>query len=51
MENIELTQAEREARNKYMKEWRANNKDKIKQYQKSYWNKKAKEMEAEERAN
>lgn len=31
------------ARKSYMAKWRHNNKDKIKQYQKNYWDKKAKE--------
>lgn len=31
----------KEARNKYMKEWRAKNKDKVKVIQERYWKKKA----------
>lgn len=33
-----------EARNAYYKEYRKNNKEKIKKYNKNYWEKKAKEM-------
>lgn len=31
----------REARNAYAREWRARNRDKIKQYNQNYWTKKA----------
>lgn len=31
------------ARNKYLKEWRAKNKDKIRKYNQTYWSKKARE--------
>lgn len=37
----------KEVRNAYMREWRKNNKDKVKQYHETYWTKKAKEMEVE----
>lgn len=39
----EAAAARRAYMNAYMKKWRHNNKDKIKQYQKNYWDKKAKE--------
>ena len=35
----------RELRKKYYKEWRKKNKEKVKQYMKNYWEKKAKEIE------
>lgn len=31
----------REIRNAYMREWRARNKDKVKEHQERYWSKKA----------
>lgn len=31
----------REARNKYMREWRRKNREKVKQYQRKYWERKA----------
>lgn len=34
----------KEARNAYLREWRKKNKEKVKQYQDRYWEKKAKEM-------
>ncbi|MCC2430692.1 hypothetical protein LKL81_26125 [Bacillus paranthracis] len=34
----------KEVRNAYMRQWRAKNKDKVKQYHETYWEKKAKEM-------
>lgn len=37
-------QLEKEYHREYMKKWRANNKDKIKQAQERYWEKKAKEL-------
>lgn len=36
-----------EARKIYMKNWRKNNKERVKKYQETYWQKKAKEMEAQ----
>lgn len=37
-----LSQAAREARRQYAKEWRKNNPDKVKQHQQRYWERKAK---------
>lgn len=34
----------KEARNKYMREWRAKNKDKVKVIQERYWKKKGREI-------
>lgn len=34
-------------RNKYNREWRAKNKDKVKQYNKSYWERRAEREAAE----
>lgn len=35
----------KEVRNAYMRKWRAANRNKVKQYNDRYWEKKAKEME------
>ncbi|HFR4157432.1 hypothetical protein PDQ77_28560 [Bacillus cereus] len=35
----------KEARNAYLRKWRAENRDKVKKYNETYWQKKAKEME------
>ncbi|KFN06428.1 hypothetical protein [Bacillus clarus] len=35
----------KEAKNAYLRKWRAANRDKVKQYNDRYWEKKAKEME------
>lgn len=37
----------KELRNKYNRDWRAKNKDKVKQYNKSYWERRAKKEAAE----
>lgn len=39
-----MEQQAREARNAYMRAWRAKNKDKTKEAQKRYWEKKAKNL-------
>ncbi|WP_373844427.1 hypothetical protein [Clostridium sp.] len=36
-----MDEKDKEARNKYMREWRAKNKDKVKVIQERYWKKKA----------
>lgn len=36
-----MTETARELRNKYVREWNAKNKDKVKATQKRYWEKKA----------
>lgn len=41
--SIELTDKAKQVKREYQKVWRANNKDKIKQYQAKYWNKRANE--------
>jgi hypothetical protein len=45
MPNIELSEAAKAARRAYHKEWRAKNKDKVKERNRRYWEKKALEME------
>lgn len=37
----------RKLKNEYMKKWRAKNKDKVREAQKRYWNKKLKEVKSE----
>ena len=45
--NERAKEMQREYYRKYMKEWRKNNKDKIRKYQQDYWMRKAaKEIEA-----
>lgn len=39
-----------EARREYFKQWRSNNKDKVKEYNKRYWEKKALEKQKEQGA-
>ena len=41
MKLMDLSKEAREARNKYMREWRRKNKDKVKKYQKDYWERQA----------
>lgn len=38
----------KEAKKRYMKEWRKNNKDRIIAYQEKYWEKKLQEMQLKE---
>lgn len=42
MTKAQLTQKAREARNRYYREWRKRNKDKVKESNKRYWERKAK---------
>ena len=42
-----MTDAGRQAYNEYMRQWRANNKDKVKQYNQNYWTKRALKQQAE----
>ena len=42
-----MTDEVRKLRNEYMREWRANNKDKVKEAQDRYWNKKIKKIKGE----
>ena len=45
MERVELSS--KEVKNLYLREWRAKNKEKVRKYNETYWQKKAKEMEAQ----
>lgn len=45
---MELTDQAREARREYMKNWRAENRDKTREYQRRYWAKKARESGSEQ---
>ena len=38
----------REEANKYMREWRAKNKDKVREYNKAYWERRAKKTKQRE---
>lgn len=42
MNNLELEEVVRIAKNKYIKEWRSKNKDKVKEANRRYWLKKVK---------
>lgn len=44
-----MSEEARKARNEYMRNWRRANKDKVKQYNKTYWEKKVNEMDQEEK--
>lgn len=46
--NSKLTDAAKEARKAYRREWAKKNPDKVKEHQARYWNKKAKELETDE---
>lgn len=43
-----LTEQAKAARRKYKREWQRKNKDKVKEYQRRYWEKKATRAAAEE---
>lgn len=43
-----LSKEARAAKNAYMRAWQKNNPDKVREAQKRYWEKKAKEMEQKE---
>ncbi len=45
MDNTTLEKKVKDARNEYFRNWRKKNKDKIKEYNNRYWEKKAKELE------
>lgn len=47
MTNSQNTNKAAEARRAYYKRWRAANKDKVKQYNETYWQRKAERMERE----
>ena len=42
------TEEAKKAKAKYMKKWRAEHKDKVREAQERYWKKKAQEMQSEE---
>ena len=44
---MELTEAAKEARRAYDREWRAKNREKVKEAKVRYWNRKAEHMAAE----
>lgn len=46
MEKTELTKEARAAKNEYMKQWRAKNKDRVRAINQRYWEKRAKEIKA-----
>lgn len=48
MEAKFMSEEAREAQRLYMKQWRANNKERTDEYRRRYWEKKAKEMNGNE---
>lgn len=42
---MKLSKEARRARAQYMRQWRAKNKDKVRRYQKNYWERVAKEQQ------
>lgn len=48
MEKNKLSKEAKAAFNKYQREWRKNNPDKVKKHKKTYWEKKARELSAKE---
>ncbi len=46
---MKLSRKAREAKNLYMKEWRAKNRDKVRAAQERHWEKKAKELEEQQK--
>ena len=46
VEKTELTKEARDAKNEYMKQWRAKNKDRVRAINQRYWEKRAKEIKA-----
>jgi hypothetical protein len=47
---MKLSDEAKELRNKYHREWRKKNSDKVKQAQKRYWERKAQEMKEQQEA-
>ena len=47
--DVELTEQGKLARAEYIKEWKRNHKDRVKQHNVNYWNRKAKELKDCER--
>ncbi len=47
----QLEELAREKQREYLREWRRNNPDKVKEYNKRYWRKKALEMLKENKGN
>ena len=50
-DDYNMTQEAREARKAYKREWAKKHPDKIRQYQETFWNKKAQEAAAAAKAN
>lgn len=46
-----MTEEARKARNEYMKEWRKNNKDKVRANNQRYWEKRASRSKGKENVN
>ena len=46
-----MTKNARELNREYQRKWRAKNKDKVKQYNQNYWQKKAEQLAKENDAN
>lgn len=51
MENKKLDEIICQERRKYFRQWRANNKDKVKKNNENYWRKKALQRIAEQKTN
>jgi hypothetical protein len=50
MSNLKLSQEAKELRNAYQRQWRKDNKDKVKKNQVAYWERKAQEMKEQQEA-
>ncbi len=50
MNEVKAIDAAAKARREYFRQWRSNNKDKVKEYNKRYWEKKALERQKEQGA-
>ena len=46
-----MSEKARDVRNRYLRDWRKKNKSRVKQYNKNYWEKKAKEVTGEKKAS
>lgn len=49
-ENVLMTKESKEAKNAYMREWRANHRERVREYTARYWNKKAEQDNTAETA-
>lgn len=47
VDNVDITAKAKKTRAEYLREWRKKNKDKVKQYNRSYWERKAMNEEEE----